>query len=236
MQEKISISIDSDLISKVDNLVDGRNIKKRSQAFEFVVKEYFKEEVIKDLVILGGSNVKIDSKVVADNIKKLMKFGIKEVFIIGDKNFNDLKNDLSKLGLTVKTIEEKTLAGTAGALSLVKNEIKKTFFVIFINIKFEFNIDEMIKVHKQSNSIATIGVTLSTKNTVPDNIVVEGNRIVSYNKTKNQFINAGIYLFESEIFSYLPKKGTFDKDVFPKLAEKGKLHSYIITEKWEYLG
>ena len=94
----------------------------------------------------------------------------------------------------------------------------------------------MISLHKQNSSIATIGVTLARKNTIPDNIAVEGNKITSYNKRKNQFINAGIYLFEPKIFSYLPKKGTLDRDVFPKLAEQGKLYSYIITENWEYLG
>ncbi len=192
--------------------------------------------MVNSLVILGGSDVKVDDKVVFGNVKKLRDFGVKKVFIIGDKNFDRLKTSLLKSGLEVEIIKEKTLLGTAGALKLVEKKINKAFFVIFINIKFDFNIDEIINLHKQTNSIATIGVTLARNNTIPDNIAVEGNRITSYNKKKNQFINAGIYLFEPEIFSYLPGKGTLDKNVFPMLAEKGKLHSHIITENWEYLG
>ena len=165
-----------------------------------------------------------------------MKFDLKEVYIIGDKNFEHLKKELSKLKLDVYVVEEKKLMGTAGALNLIRGKINKTFFLIFINIKFDFNLNKMVELHKQNNSIATIGVTLTRKNTVPDNIIVEGNKIVAYNKTKNQFVNAGIYIFQPEIFSYLPKKGTFDKHIFPKLANEGKLFSYIITENWEYLG
>ncbi|MCH8003543.1 MAG: hypothetical protein IH934_02835 [Nanoarchaeota archaeon] len=237
MQEKISISIDKDLLSKVDNLIANKSIKKRSQAFEFIVNEYFKGHAINQLVILGGgNNVKIDDKIVKENVKKLMKFDLKEVYIIGDKDFETLKIKLSSLNLDVHIIKEKNLKGTAGALKLLEGRINKTFFLIFVNIKFDFNLNEMVELHKQNNSIATIGVTLARKNTIPDNIVVEGNKIISYNKIKNQFTNAGIYIFQPEIFPYLPKKGTFDKHIFPKLANEGKLFSYIITENWEYLG
>ncbi len=38
MQEKISISIDKNLLLRVDNLIDGHAIKKRSKAFEFVLQ------------------------------------------------------------------------------------------------------------------------------------------------------------------------------------------------------
>lgn len=237
MQEKISISIDKDILARVDNFVDNNAIKKRSQAFEHIVREYFKGMMIEQLVILGGGeNVKIDENVVVENTKKLMKFNLKDVYIIGNDEFDSLQKKLGKLNLNVYVIQEREPNGTAGALKLVEARISRTFFVIFINIKFDFNASEMVKLHKQNNSIATIGVTLARKNTIPDNIVVEGNRIVSYNKTKNQFTNAGIYIFEPEIFYYLPKKGSFDKHVFPRLAAERKLFSYIITENWEYLG
>tara|TARA_Y100000310_G_C20514132_1_gene730325 strand:- start:87 stop:800 length:714 start_codon:yes stop_codon:yes gene_type:complete len=237
MQEKISISIDKELISRVDNLVNDKSIKKRSQAFEFVINEYFKGLAINHLIILGGGlNVKVDDKIVVENVKKLMKFDLKEVYIMGDKNFGSLKKELLKLKLDVNIIEEKKLMGTAGALNLIRGKINKTFFLIFINIKFDFNLNEMVELHKQNSPIATIGVTLTRKNTTPDNIIVEGNKVIAYNKTENQFINAGIYIFQPEIFSYLPKKGTFDKHIFPKLANEGKLFSYIITENWEYFG
>ena len=236
MHEKVSISIDEELLSRVDSLIDNKSVKKRSQAFEIILQEYFRNPSVNELVILGGSDVKIDIKSVEENVKKLKNFGLKNVYIIGDRDFNNLKGALSKLNLNIQIIKEETLAGTAGALKLIEGSIKKTFFTIFINIKFDFNIDEMINLHLQNKQVATIGVTLARKNTIPDNIVVEGNKITSYNKTKNQFTNAGIYIFEPSIFSYLPKKGTLDKNVFPKLAKEGNLNSYIITENWEYLG
>ena len=236
MQEKISISIDSELLSRVDALVDSKSLNKRSKVFEFVVKEYFKNLSISELVILGGSDVTIDAKAVEDNIRKLMKFGLRNIFIIGDKNFDDLKGRLLGLKLNITAIKEEKLLGTAGALKLAEGLIRSRLFVMFINIKFDFNVEEMVKQHIQNNPIATIGVTLAKKNATTDNIVVEGNKIVSYSKSQKQFTNAGIYIFEPVIFSFLPKKGTLDKNVFPNLASKGELNSYIITEKWEYLG
>ncbi len=236
MQEKISISIDSELLSRVDALVDNKSLNKRSKAFEFVVREYFKNISINELVILGGSDVTIDPKAIEENIKKLMRFGLKNVYIIGDKDFESVREKLSGLKVNISIINEKELLGTAGALKLASGLVHNRFFVIFINIKFDFDVEEMVKQHMQSNPVATIGVTLGRKNTIPDNIVVEGNKIISYNKTQNQFTNAGIYIFEPSIFSYLPKKGTLDKNIFPKLAAERQLNSYIITENWEYLG
>jgi len=236
MQEKVSISINKNLLSKVDRLIDNESIKKRSQAFEFIVSDYFKSSINHLVILGGGNNIKIDDENVIENIRKLMKFDLKEVYIIGNRTFETLKGKISKLNLDVQVIEERNLKGTAGALKLVEGRINKTFFLMFINIKFDFDVNEMVKLHNQNNPVATIGVTLATQNTIPDNIVVEGNKIVSYNKIKNQFTNAGIYIFQHEIFPYLPKKGTFDKDIFPVLANEGKLYSYIITENWEYLG
>lgn len=236
MQKKISISINKDILARVDSLIDNKSVKKRSHAFENIVSKYFEDLDINQLVILGGANVKIDNDIVAENVKKLTKFGVKEVFIIGDKDFGALQKRLSKLNLDVYLVDEKKLRGAAGALKLVEGKINKTFMLIFINIRFDFNIEDMIKLHKENRPIATIGVTLAGKNTIPDNIVIEGNRIIAFNKTKNQFTNIGIYIFEPEIFSYLPRKGTFYEHVFPRLARERKLSSYIITEKWEYLG
>ena len=130
MQEKISISIDKDLLSKVDGLIANKFIKKRSQAFEFIVNEYFKGHAINQLVILGGgNNVKINDEIVVENVKKLTKFDLKEVYIIGDKDFETLKIKLSGLNLDVHLIEEKNLKGTAGALKLIEGRINKTFFI-----------------------------------------------------------------------------------------------------------
>jgi NDP-sugar pyrophosphorylase family protein len=236
MQEKVSISIDKGLLSKVDALIDKRTIKKRSNAFEFVVSEYFKNIVANDVVVLGGSDVKINTKSVLENARKLMGLGIKRVFIVGDNDFDDIKKGLLKLGAEVYIINEKPLRGTAGALKMLESEMTRPFFVIFINIKFDFNIEEMVSLHIQKNSIATIGVTLARKNTIPDNIAIEGDRITAYNKKRNQFINAGIYIFGPKIFRFLSRRGNLDRDVFPKLAEMGELYSYIITENWKYLG
>lgn len=49
-------------------------------------------------------------------------------------------------------------------------------------------------------------------------------------------MNAGVYLFEPEIFSYLPKKGMLETDVFPLLAGKGLLCGYVFSGKWADIG
>ena len=40
-------------------------------------------------------------------------------------------------------------------------------------------------------------------------------------------MNAGIYAFEPTIFDYLPERGSIEREIFPKLANKKMLAAYM---------
>ncbi len=51
-------------------------------------------------------------------------------------------------------------------------------------------------------------------------------------------INAGIYVLNPEIFSYIPKGKhvSMEREIFPKLVEKGKLYGHTINGLWMDIG
>ena len=51
-------------------------------------------------------------------------------------------------------------------------------------------------------------------------------------------INAGVYLLEPEIFTYIKsgKKVSIERDVFPKLADEGNLYNFSISGIWKDIG
>ena len=52
------------------------------------------------------------------------------------------------------------------------------------------------------------------------------------------WINTGLYIFNGEIFDFIPKNKLFslEYDVFPKLVEKGKLFGYLYNGYWADVG
>ncbi len=237
MQKKISISLEESLLKNIDNVVNQGTIKKRSQVVEYIIKEYFKDQLVKQVVILaGGKNPKFNRTHFSQNLRMLINRGIEEVYIITnlkDWSWLDIQN------IKLKIINEKTPLGTAGALNLVKNNLDSRFFVVLSDIVFSLELPKIIKEHITSNCIATMCITTTEKSKSTDIIILEGNKVKKFAygvppKEKSFLTNAGVYLFEKEIFRYIPKKGSLENEVFPKLVEKEKLNSFMFSETWEH--
>jgi mannose-1-phosphate guanylyltransferase len=57
-------------------------------------------------------------------------------------------------------------------------------------------------------------------------------------RAPSNLINAGIYILEPEVIQYIPKgrSVSIEKEIFPILADKGKLFGYDIPETWIDIG
>jgi mannose-1-phosphate guanylyltransferase len=68
---------------------------------------------------------------------------------------------------------------------------------------------------------------------------LQGNRVVEFEekpqnpKTFSRLINAGIYMMGTEAFNYIGSKANkLERDIFPRLAEEGKLFGYPYEGLW----
>ena len=74
--------------------------------------------------------------------------------------------------------------------------------------------------------------------------MAEDNRITQFvekpeiGKAPSILINAGIYVLSPEIFNYIPKgkKVSMEREIFPKLAQRGKLYGHKIKGLWIDIG
>jgi NDP-sugar pyrophosphorylase family protein len=120
-------------------------------------------------------------------------------------------------------VEEEPL-GTGGALkntySLLKDE-KDGFFMI--NGDILTNID--FKILADKNRFNTLAVVPLTS---PFGIVDfdEQHSVTGFKEKPNivdKWINAGIYFFNEEVFSFLPDKGNIETTALPEMANQRKL-------------
>lgn len=190
-----------------------------------------------------------DKTVIELALSTLRDNGFKKIYVIGEQQiltsiFNVVGNGHSH-GVHVEFVEDKNPPGNAASLRLLKGEITSPFLVVFGDILFSHvNIDKLWKHHFTNNGIATLMATQCslTKGgkVVPIKysiLNVEGNRVkkVHVAGTLHDDFEEGSMLTYSSILvaepSLLEYSGNWlDSDVFPPLAEKKLLYSYISEE------
>jgi len=123
--------------------------------------------------------------------------------------------------------------GSAGGLKKIQdfqNFFDETFVVLCGDALVDLDLTQAVKKHKQKGAIASLITKKITKDQVSSYGVVvsdENGRIKAFqekptvDQALSDSINTGIYLFEPEIFNYIPSAEKFDigADLFPKLVE-----------------
>jgi mannose-1-phosphate guanylyltransferase len=122
------------------------------------------------------------------------------------------------------SFEEKAL-GTGGALLNAKEFVsgEDSFFVLNGDVLTELDPNKLISI-TNSNVLAVVplrspfGVV-----ELDENSHVRG--FIEKPEISGRWINAGLYLFTSEVFSYLPAEGNVEVTALPILAKEGRLQA-----------
>ena len=248
MREKVSLSLDRGVTKEVDKLIDNVYVKNRSQAFELLLKKSLLNKKVDSAVILIGGPKdkapfhKVYGKLLLEyQLEKLKSVDIKNIFIAAGNHTTKLFSvvgDGSGSGVKITFLKEKKPLGTAGALKLSEQYLNSTFITICGDIFFDFELEKLLEFHKNKDAIATIALTTVEKKISTDDIKLNGDSIKSFiyaSRSKSFLTNAGIYVFEPKIFSYLPEKGSLEKDVFPVLAKENKLVAFNFSGGWKHI-
>ena len=261
MKERITITLDSELIKHIDKRIDGNIIKNRSQQIElFLTKALGTYRPEKAVILVGGkvgsskSQAKIprcmmemQGRTVMEHLFDLLKkYGIRDV-ITGvsymKERVMDYYGDGSKFGVSITYIEEEEQLGTAGSLKLAKGHFKDSFIVTNGDELKSLNIPRMFRLHKRKDALATIALTTVTDPTEYGVVRVSGSRVLDYiekpkaDEAPSNLINAGFYILEPEIIEMIPNGySMLEKDIFPKLAKQGRLRGFIIGGQWFDIG
>ncbi len=176
---------------------------------------------------------------VVDNLKRS---GIKEqIFTIGylgDKIEGHFGNG-ERFGVDIAYLKEEKEMNTAGSIFPGKDAVKETFAVVMGDHLTTVNLRDMAEFHKRMGGIATIGLKRHGTPIEYGIAEVEDEKVVGFKEkpTIENLINAGIYIFEPEIFEYIEVGKDFAKDVFPAILKDGKkINSYTFDEYWVDIG
>ena len=137
--------------------------------------------------------------------------------------------------------------GTGGPIKNAEKLVghSQPFLVLNGDIFAELDYTEILEAHKKNKALATIAlceVEDPTRYGVAE--LTEKNRITRFiekpakGTAPTNLINAGIYVLNPEIFSYIPKGKhvSMEREIFPKLVEEGKLYGHKINGLWMDIG
>jgi mannose-1-phosphate guanylyltransferase len=125
--------------------------------------------------------------------------------------------------------------GSAGGLKKIQNFqpfFDDTFVVLCGDALVDLNLTEAVKRHREKGALASLVTKRVPRDQVSSYGVVvtdDQGRVLSFQEkpsveeAASDMINTGIYIFEPQIFDYIPSDQPFDigSDLFPRLASAG---------------
>jgi len=150
------------------------------------------------------------------------------------------------LGLNVEYSVEESPLGTAGSVRLASDRLDETFVVISGDALCDFDLTELVRVHKEKKSAVTIALK-SVENPLEFGIVVTDSdgrveRFLekpSWSQVFSDTINTGVYVLEPEVLNHVPTDRPYDfsKELFPLLLEMGRpVHGHVVEGYWQDIG
>ena len=168
-------------------------------------------------VIEGVPNHLIDEVIVAGGYKVEM---IEEYFSRVDVDFD------------VRIVNENKPLGTGGALGNCRDVVSGRFACFNGDIISSLQIEPLLELHKRNGGVGSLALWEVEDPTRFGIVGVDDDSRITQFKEKpkpeevfSNLINAGSYVFEDDIFDYMPQgKHSIERDVFPKLAEQNLLN------------
>lgn len=141
----------------------------------------------------------------------------------------------SELGVKISYCRSKSPLGIAGQLLNTNDKVRSTFYLLYGDSVFDFDLKPMLKLHKSSGAVMTMGLMRYTQQFPYGMIEVEEEGEVTSWKEKPKMgglVNIGCYVVEPKIFEYIPNRMYPFDDVVRSMIKSGeKVSSYIVEGK-----
>jgi mannose-1-phosphate guanylyltransferase len=153
----------------------------------------------------------------------------------------------SKYGMKISYSREEKPLRTGGPIKKAEKLIghKKPFLVLNGDILTKIDYTKLLERHKEKDAIATIALyEVEDPSRYGTAELTENNRVIRFEekaprgKAPSNLINAGVYVLDPKIFDYIPsgRPVSIEHEIFPKLANEGKLYGYEFKEFWIDIG
>lgn len=262
-RERLTITLRPDIIQYLDSQIDGVTVRNRSHAIETIISKAMTPGITQAVILAAGQGIKmrpytyeipkpmlpVKGRPILEHIvEQLRSTDIRDIVIVIGYLGDQIKahfGDGSKFGVKIRYIEEEKPTGTAGPLRIAKQILEeKPFLMVYGDVLADINLREFIDYHLQFGQVATLALTSVPDPSAYGAVRMSGQKVVELvEKPKNsdsvsRVVTAGVQILTPAIYSHIPSGGfsMLEEDVFPALAQEGKLTGYLFEGKWFDIG
>jgi NDP-sugar pyrophosphorylase family protein len=192
----------------------------------------------------------VNRPVIHHVLDNLLKHGVKDVMVNLYAHADQVRGycgDGSRWSLNVQYSQEPKLMGTAGAIKKVESFFKDgPFFVMSGDGLSDIDLTAMYHFHKKRGSLATMATKAVDARFDYGVTLTQGSGRIkgfmekpSWSDVFSNKVNTGIYLFEPEVFKFIPKNKIYDfgHELWPKLLKlKKPIYAYETKGYWTDVG
>jgi len=251
-KERITITLDSSVLRKVDKIVNGKDVRNRSHAIEHLVLRSLDIPQLDTVVVMaGGEGVKLrpityeipkpmipihGKPILEHQINMLKKNGVKNLVIAVGYMYEkivDYFGDGSKFGVNINYVVEQKPLGTVGPLRLAEEYISDTFGMLNVDTLMNPDIQEMLDFHKKEDKAATLLLRTSEDISSFGVVKMRGNQILEFvekprkGEAPSNLVSTGFHIFEPEVLNFIPKGRFMIEQLFSKLSKEEQLSGFV---------
>ena len=197
----------------------------------------FTEIIPKPLLPVG------ERSVLEIQISQLKKYGYDEIFLATNYKSEFIENffgDGSRYGVKLRISKEEKPLGTAGPLSLLKEELTEPFLMMNGDILTLMDFNKMHCFSNETQSDLTVGIKEVITPFAFGNIFYKGDYVTGIEEKPDikMQVLAGIYIMKPAIFELIPENEYFGMDALIKTMIKNgsPVAKYEISEYWLDIG
>ncbi|MFA6075355.1 MAG: nucleotidyltransferase family protein [Negativicutes bacterium] len=199
----------------------GELTQNRPKPLLHIGKKTILETIIENFASQGYRNFRLSVNYLAEMIQEYFGDGT---------NWN----------VNIEYVIEKERMGTAGALSLLTENIKAPLIVMNGDVLTRIDFEQLVKFHNDHDSIATMCVKEYSIQ-IPYGVVqIDRTKLMGIVEKPKQthFTCAGVYVLDPKVIDYLPRDTRFDMpDLFQMLvADNLNVSAYPIDDYWFDIG
>ncbi len=146
--------------------------------------------------------------------------------------------DSVDVGREVILVEEKEPLGTGGALKNISEYLDDTFLAFNGDIVCSLDAAAFVEFHRRQGGIGTIALWKVADPSAFGVVALDVDRVTSFQEKPapgeelSKLINAGVYVFEPEIFEHIPDGVvSLERGVFPMVLDRG-LYGMNLEGHW----
>jgi glucose-1-phosphate cytidylyltransferase len=144
-------------------------------------------------------------------------------------------HEVRSLPWKVTVLDTGMDTNTGGRILRLKNLIQEDFLLTYGDGVSNVNIQELVDAHKVSGNLATLTAVQPPARFGALSLI--GNQVTSFLEKPDgdgAWVNGGFFVITPEVLDFIgDDNSSFEIDVLPKIAEKGKLGVYRHTGFWQ---